>query len=299
MLDKFEKWANSTYFAGEAIPFLYATFGPDQFSSFFGTELFPADDFSTVWAKPWVKCWNNIDIKLRDGKGGTFDRMIEFIKHAAERGEGKYFVSMIDLHSNMDCLSAMRGPEMLCMDLIDCPEEIDKAMLKVRSYYKTVYEAVYKAGKMDSRGSIGFAPFYTEGKFAVIQCDFLCMLGPEHARRYVIPALEEEAAYLDHCVFHYDGKEALKHLDDILSIKEIDAIQWVPGGGQPRTVEWMDLLKKIQKAGKGLHIYDWTVEEIKYCCKQKVLRPEGLMFDVKVNSPAEADELIEFLSKNT
>lgn len=299
MIDKFEKWANSTYFAGEAIPFLYATLGPDQFSSFFGTELFMAEDFSTAWAKPWVTSWSDVDIKLKVEKGSTFNRINEFIKYAAERSEGKYLISMIDLHSNMDCLSAMRGPEMLCMDLVDCPEEIDRAMLKVRSYYKTVYESIYISGKMDSRGSIGFASFYSEGKFAVIQCDFLCMLSPEHARKYVIPALEEEAAYLDHCVFHYDGKEALRHLDDILSIKEIDVIQWVPGAGQPRTIEWIDLLKKMQKAGKGLHLYDWTVEEIKYCCKERILRPEGLMFEVQVDSTGEAEELLEFLLKNT
>ena len=43
---------------------------------------------------------------------------------------------------------------------------------------------------------------------------------------------------------------------------EIDCVQWVPGAGQPRTVEWMDLLQKIQAAGKSVWIYDWTVEEI-------------------------------------
>ena len=42
-------------------------------------------------------------------------------------------------------------------------------------------------------------------------------------------------------------------------------------------------VKKIQKAGKGLHLYDWTIKDIKRCYKE--LRSEGLMFDIKVNSP--------------
>jgi succinate dehydrogenase flavin-adding protein (antitoxin of CptAB toxin-antitoxin module) len=57
--------------------------------------------------------------------------------------------------------------------------------------------------------------------------------------------------FLDHCVYHYDGKGALGHLDDILAIPDIDVIQWVPGDGNPRSIEWMDLLHKIQAAGKG------------------------------------------------
>ena len=73
-------------------------------------------------------------------------------------------------------------------------------------------------------------------------------------------------------------------------------IQWVPGAGQPRTVEWMDVLQKIQKAGKGLHLYDWHNEEIKRY--RKDLKPEGLMFQTWAQTPAEADGLLEFLRKD-
>ena len=38
-LKMFEEWADSTYFAGEAIPFFEITFGPDQLSAFSGAEL--------------------------------------------------------------------------------------------------------------------------------------------------------------------------------------------------------------------------------------------------------------------
>jgi 5-methyltetrahydrofolate--homocysteine methyltransferase len=123
------------------------------------------------------------------------------------------------------------------------------------------------------------------------------MISPRMARKFVIPAVAEEAAYLDHCVYHYDGKEALGHLDDILAIDDIDVIQWVPGDGNPRSVEWMDLLKKIQASGKGLWIYDWTIDEIKQFYKE--LRPEGLLFQVGARTRAEADDLVEWLRKNT
>ena len=101
---------------------------------------------------------------------------------------------------------------------------------------------------------------------------------------------------MDNAAYHYDGKEALVHLDDILAIKGIDAIQWVPSDGQPRSVEWMDLLRRIQAAGKGLWIYDWTADEIK--TRFKELKPEGLVFYVGVESEGEGHELIEYVRKH-
>lgn len=86
------------------------------------------------------------------------------------------------------------------------------------------------------------------------------------------------------------------HLDAILSIDKIDCIQWVPGEGQPRTLEWMDLLKKIQAAGKSVWLYDWTAEEIK--AYHKELQPDKVAFSLGTATPSEADSLLEYLSKN-
>jgi hypothetical protein len=162
--------------------------------------------------------------------------------------------------------------------------------------YMPIYEGIYEAGDMGRRGTIGWAPFYCEGKFATIQCDFIGVIGPEDARRFVIPALSEEASYLDHSVYHYDGPDALVHLNDILAIPRIDVIQWVPGERNPRLIKWIDLLKKIQKAKKGLQIY-CSVEEVKKFHKE--LRPEGILYCVEASSRQEADNLNSWLKKNT
>ena len=58
----------------------------------------------------------------------------------------------------------------------------------------------------------------------------------------------------------------------------------------------MDLLHKIQAAGKGLWIYDWTVEEIKAHFKD--LRPEGLIFQVSARDKKEAEELVSYVKKH-
>jgi hypothetical protein len=122
------------------------------------------------------------------------------------------------------------------------------------------------------------------------------MLSPEQARRFVLPALEEEAEFLDYSCYHYDGPGALVHFDDIMAIQAIDAVQWQPGAGQPPLIEWMDLLKKIQAKGKSVYI-SATVNEVKEYHKE--LRPEKVFYDVVASSQAEADSLIDWLRTNT
>ena len=184
------------------------------------------------------------------------------------------------------------------MDFYDCPELIERAMQDVRRAYRPVYEAIYKAGGMSrATGTIGWIPFWCEGRYATIQCDFICMVSPEISRRYILPALEEEASFLDHCVLHFDGPGALPHLDDILAIKKIDVIQWVPGAGQPPVHTWLDVLKKCQAAGKGLDIHGVTFDDIRALHKE--LKPAGVVYRPKVKDEQEAREIMDWLERHT
>jgi 5-methyltetrahydrofolate--homocysteine methyltransferase len=202
---------------------------------------------------------------------------------------------MLDIHSNMDAIMAARGSQNLCMDLLDDPDKVERDLKRILPLFPKFVDSVSEAGNMEKNGYLGWLPAYSREKFAVIQCDFSIMISPEMTRRFVIPALEYEASCLKHCIYHFDGVGALTHLDEILGIKEIDAIQWVPGAGQPRQAEWMDLLKKIQKSGKGLWL-EWSPQEIKDHFKE--LKPEGVFFDTWAKSPEEGEELLEYVRRN-
>ena len=286
----------STYYGGEAIPYVNLTLGPDQYAGYLGAKITMGEGMDTTWVHSIVNDWDEFDVKIHKEDESYFNKMKKFLSYAAKAADGEFAAGMLDLHSNMDALSALRGPQDLCFDLYDYPEKVHRILNDVRKTYSEVFEMAYNAGNMKETGSIGWAPTYApKGKFAVIQCDFSCLISPDQVREFVIPAIEEEAAFLDYNVYHYDGKDALGHLDDILAIKDIDVIQWVPGDGQPRSIEWMDLLKKIQRAGKGLWIYDWTCEEILEHFKE--LRPEGLVFSVGASSEDEAKKLLENVAR--
>jgi hypothetical protein len=300
MLEQIDLWLEGTEFLGESIPMFEPDLGPDQFAAFLGTEFeFSDDSPETDWVRQVIDDWDSF-LPLRLDPNGKYIRtLVDYSLLLARHSEGRYLVSVGDLHSNMDTLLALRGSERLCMDFYDHPEQIERAMRQVRAFYPPVYETLYKAGGMGGeRGSAGWAPFWCSGRFATIQCDFLALLSPELSRKYVIPALEEEASYLDRCVYHLDGPGCIPHLDDILAIKDIDAIQWVPGAGKPPMHEWMDVLKRCQAAGKGLQMYNINnLDTVKKIARE--LRPEKLMYVLDVPTRESALEIMDWLERNT
>lgn len=297
-IEMYEAYASARTFMAEAIPYFVPTFGPDQFASFLGAKLNLSEESAdTTWVDPFVEDWEAAMPLAISEENESWRRMQEYVEIAAEISEGRYLVSQLDLHSNMDALSAIRGPERLCMDLLDQPDVIDRAMAEVRPYHGRVYDRVYEKGRMQERGTIGGVPLYSRGEYAVIQCDFICMICPDMARRFVIPAVAEEAAHGDCCVFHYDGPAALVHFDDICGIGDIAVVQYVPGAGGGGHIDCLDLLKRFQAAGKGLQV-NGAAEQVK--AMHRELKPEKVLYIVTdVPTEAAGAELIRWFERNT
>ncbi len=291
------EWAETIYLGGDAIPCYTPSFGPDQFSAFLGAQLlWSKDSQGTSWAVPFVRDWEKALPFRLEPDNPWWKKMLAFVRRLADATKGKMVISHLDLHSHMDCLSAIRGPQRILMDLVDIPDTIDRAMQSVRQLFRPIYDGIFEAADMANRGTTGWIPAYHFGKTNTIQCDFICMISPAMFRRWVLPAIEEETQFLDHCVYHYDGPGALAHLDDILSLKRLDTIQWVPGAGNKPLLQWMDLLQKIQAAGKSLHVY-CTPAEVRIA--HKSLRPEAVFYDCWAKTEQEARETVEWLTQNT
>jgi hypothetical protein len=66
--------------------------------------------------------------------------------------------------------------------------------------------------------------------------------------------------YVDYGIYHLDGEGEIKHLPCLLSIEKIHLIQWVPSAkvGCPSYADplnWIDLFRWIQDAGKSVLVY--------------------------------------------
>ena len=289
--------AETVWWGGDAVPYYTPSFGPDMVAAWLGAELeFGEGDYGTNWVVACVDDWDEALPLRLDQENVWWRRMLEFCQILAELSEGKMLISHLDMHSNMDALSALRSPERLCLDMMDMPATIDRAMRSAREIYAPIYEGLYKAASMHRYGTCGWIPAYHPERTNTVQCDFAALIGPEHFRRFVVPALEEEAAYLGHCVYHFDGPECLAHLDDICSVPGLDCIQWTTGARNRPFIEWLDLLKEIQAKGVSVWV-PCNTETIKVFHSE--LQHDKLFYDCHAPSREEGEKALEWLVRNT
>ncbi|MCX7669320.1 MAG: cobalamin-binding protein, partial [Anaerolineae bacterium] len=118
----------------------------------------------------------------------------------------------------------------------------------------------------DPAGGNAFTAFriWGPGKTAKLQCDFSANISPRMFRTFVSPYLAEQCAWLDYSLYHLDGTTALQHLEPLLEIAELDAIEWTPQAGRPGggSPEWYDLYRRIRAAGKGVQAVGVALHEV-------------------------------------
>jgi hypothetical protein len=296
-IDLFEAWASGMFFGGETMPALMPNYGPDQWAGFLGAKLALVPERDTSWVEPFVRDWDEAMPLRMDPSNRWWRAIVDLTALAAKRCEGRFLLSTIDTHSNLDCLSALRGPEKLCVDLIERPETIRLALEQIDAMFKPIYDALFESGRMREFGGTSWLEMWSEGRTQAIQCDFCCMISTEHFRQFALPSLEYEMSCLDHVVYHMDGPGQIRHLDEILALRNLHTIQWVPGAGQPSAPGWLDLLQRIQKAGKSVQVLV-AIEELKAIYSS--LDPAKTYYWV-LDCPRESEalRLIEWMEKHS
>lgn len=278
----------NTFFFGESYPMLWPNLGPDIFGAFFGADL----EFGerTSWAHPSIDNWEDIQDLKFNKNNIWYKKIVEMTKDIAEDSKGDYMVGITDIHSGTDGLVSLRGPENLCYDLLDNPEKVKKGVYDLFEGFTATMDELYSITTKYQTGSTNWLGVWHPEKWYVTSCDFSCMISGEMFQEFVVPELVDEISYLDASIYHLDGPGALKHLDALLKIKELRGIQWVYGAGQPTAANWIPVLKKIQEAGKMIHV-DVTLQDLNILLDE--IAPEGVMYNVYCSSEDEAKAVMK------
>jgi hypothetical protein len=133
------------------------------------------------------------------------------------------------------------------------------------------------------------------GRFYMASCDFSAMISADMFGDLILPSIRKECLAMDRVLYHLDGPTALQHLDLLLETPEIHGIQWVYGSGQEPAAKWIDVYKRIQKAGKAMQIICENGQDALKIASE--IRPEGAWFSVGGgHSREEADALLKAIA---
>jgi hypothetical protein len=106
---------------------------------------------------------------------------------------------------------------------------------------------------------------------------------------FFLPSLRQQTEWVERTIYHLDGPDAVRHLDALLSLPKITAIQWIQGAGAPPVSKWIRLLRRIQAGGKLLQLY-CSPGEVETLLAE--LEPEGLLLITHCNAEEEAKEVL-------
>lgn len=269
----------------EAIPCLFPYFGTSGVAEYAGSE--PVYAPRTTWFEP---CLDEPDAeRVSFCRPEAFRRQKDAITRLLEKSHGDYAVSVTDNCGIADALAALRGSDNLLMDMVTDPEFISRGIQKLMPIYKETQEELFSLTYENNEGSIlSWMHLWAPSRCAQMQCDLSVMISNEMFNRFIMPELQELTEFLDYPVYHFDGREQIRHLDSLLSLKKLRAIQWTPVVGQPPTSEFIPQLQKIQKAGKNLVLFPQAKEVEKLLDN---LSSRGLQMVNGVSTMEEAKEL--------
>jgi hypothetical protein len=299
VIDKAEHDLSRTYFAGDALPVHNPWLGPDQFAAWLGAEMQLKPREFTSWVRPFVESADDYPATGIDPSNRWWKLYLEIVRASVERGKDKWVTAYPDLHSGIDALGAIRGPERLMIDMLESPEAVRRAMARMTELWKEIVDIVSSIVLPANQGTTNWTMGWSSRRFLCIgQNDFSCLISPAMFDEFCLDDTIRCANHADLTIYHLDGPGALKHLPRLLEIERLDCIQWIQGAGQALPSQWLELLQRIQASGKsvqlcyaGSHGGDADFRhEIETLCR--ALDPRRLFFFIEARSVEEADELV-------
>ena len=286
-VDQFLASIRGKIFHAETFPVFFPNLGPNVYAAFHGLEL----EFGEVtsWIKHAVHDWDDLG-KLRFSRDNEYFQGIErLMRVALEQSAGKFLVGYTDLHGSLDCVADWRSPQQLCLDIFDNPGQVHAMLRLANENFLPLFDHYDELLKAHGLPSITWMGIPSWGKMHIPSCDFTALTSTEAFCEFYLPSLLDEVRHTTHNVFHVDGVGVLRHLDQILSLPQIQAIQWVQGVGDELPIlQWLPVIRRIQAAGKGV-VVDLQLSELEDFIS--AMEPDGLYLCIAAEENIQTDIL--------
>ena len=273
-VDELAEGIEQTEYLYDALPIAWPNLGPEIFSAWCGCGY--EYGATTTWSRPAIEDWDRDYDRARLDMGHPlFLKMVEFTEKLLRRGQGKFIVGLTDFHPGGDHLAALRDPQNLAIDVLENPDWIKKALTRSAPEFFAAYGVFYRMIHAAGMPTTSWTPLIHDGTYYIPSNDFSCMISKPMYDELFLPGIAQECAFYERSIYHLDGPGALRHLDSILEIPDLDAVQWVCGAGNEGYHKWVDVYQKIQRAGKGIQMM-CHARELDMIFE--TLRPEGIWF---------------------
>lgn len=283
----------NTFLGGDTLPIVFLNFGTSGHCSYLGAK--PNYQTDTIW---FDQVWDSLeDADNVYNSDEVLKKQLEIAKYLAENGKDRFYVSMPDNCGTLDAIGHLYGTQNLMIDMLVEPEAVNHVVDMVNNVWKKTSEDFYQLlYPYSGGGTHAWMHLWAPGRVQHMQVDLSVMISPQMYEQFALPELEQQLQWIDYPVYHFDGIEQTQHLDYILGLKKLKAIQWTHVAGQPSAANYIPTLKRMQEAGKSLIIMT-PKEDIPVLMDN--LCHKGLYFHTEAADAEQAQEIVQYVEKHT
>jgi len=258
--DYLDWYVSHSSLMADMLPVANTQLGPGSLAAILGGVFEGGED--TIWIHPDP---NYTDDIVFNPNHPNYLLHKELLKACKQKAQGHYYVGMPDLMEGLDVLAAIKGTDKVLLDTVMQPEVLEHQMQQINDIYFKVFDELYDIIREGDEMAFCYFSSWAPGKMSKLQSDISTMISVDDYRRFVQPFIREQCQKIDYTLYHLDGVGAMHHLDALLEIKELNAIQWTPGVGEPQggSSKWYDLYKKILAGGKSIMACWVTLNELR------------------------------------
>jgi hypothetical protein len=223
------------------------------FSAFYGCPLRFGEN--TSWSEPILFDWAPVQTLKFDWQHPFLLKLLEMTDALLEIGKDKFIVGMPDWHQGGDAIAAFRDPQNLALDMLEHPAAVKSLLSQLETDYYRLYDLFYAKLRGSGQPISTWLPLVCDDKFYIPSNDFSLMISKAMFDDIFLPGIVNDCRFLRRSIYHLDGPGALHHLDSILAIAELDALQYVPGSGNEEFNRWIPVYRHAQNAQKAIQVF--------------------------------------------
>ena len=298
VLPRLEREVARNHYCADAFPYIFPV-SPSlvaiQAAYLGGRYSISADNLSG-WCDPVIDRWEARAPLVVDGSNPWWRWSKRLLADGARFAAGRFCVGIPDLQGGGQILDLLRGTKRLCEDLLADPDPVKAAMNEIDDAWLAYWQACNELILGYQDGYCDWLRVWSERPAVTLECDFSIMISTDMFREFFLPSVERQAKWIERTIYHLDGEGAIRHLDALLELDELDAIQCEPTRGPSTILGWLPTLKRIQDHGKLLVLACLPGDVERLLAE---LRPEGVFIRTHCETLSEVDALIARASRRS
>lgn len=222
---------------------------------------------NSIWAEPPDKGYEalkKIDYNLENL---WLSKLIDLHKYLVDISYDSFPTSLPVMHGPFDILSAFRGPEKLCLEIYDRPEDVKLSTENLKNIWIKVAKQLMDITPPYYSGWFTRMNIYLRSRCATPQSDFTSLISEKMYREFELEIDKDIMKNIPSQTYHTHST-SWHALEDISQIPNLKSLQVTIDPNGPSLEEMKEILTECQKnvplliAVWNVHNFNWFIENL-------------------------------------